>query len=177
MLKGIRKKAGSNNTSVDVFNHLEIQYKTSQRGDLVTVSEVNCLASHLSIARNTNNFQRAVWLTQFVLTNTRANEPVPKLFRALKNAYTRLSSPDEFPKSPLLLSICFVTLMESGLLPEYTTDHRAHISGLTEAILYDKTFPEYPGAVWEGLTVWMDNFIRDHTELKMPNSIAEITGI
>ncbi len=169
ILKGVRKNRNNKFSAIDLFHRLDVEYKPAHRGDLNTPCETECLESYVGIAANTTNFRSAVWLNQFVLRNTKANIPAPKLFQALDIAYSRLASSDEFPQLPLLLSVCFVTLMESGLLPEYSEHEKQHIDYLIEFAL-DSTaaIPDYPDTVWKSLWSWLERFVRDHTDLVLP---------
>lgn len=169
ILKGVRKNQKTRFSVIDLFHHLDIEYNTAHRGDLNVPREAECIESHIAIASNTANFSTAIWLNQFVLKNTKANIPAPRLFQALNIAFGRLSSSKEFSEPPLLLSICFVTLMESGLLPEYSEQHKKHIGHLIDFALDAKAvIPEYSDAVWEDLSHWMKNFVLSHTDLVLP---------
>lgn len=156
LLKGARRTGKRNFPAIDLFRQVAIQFQPSSNRDLHSLRGVDLLQAHDRIADRPPHYRLALWLSHFLLANTRANEAVPRSYQALVNSFARLAQPDACEHA-ILLSLCFTVTDESGLLPDYDAPQsQRHIAAmLAFAADADSATPSYPPQIWAGLRRWM----------------------
>lgn len=171
LIKGARKNSKKVFPQIDLFRHVSIFYKPTLKSELNSVRSAECLTIYDAIASNINNFKTAKWLCEFVIRNSKDGVPLVSLFDALKIAFSRLSTPRKVESIPIVLSVCFIMLLENGLLPDYAGDKKTQV-GIKKlnyfALNENADFPEFPQETWALLRDWMYKFLHKHAELIVP---------
>ncbi len=171
LVRGARRQQKKRFPQIDLFRRLSVLYKPSAKSDLHAVHDVECMAFYDSIASSTSNFSTAKWLCEFTLRNSQINVPATEMFDALDIAFSRLASHADVPGLPITVGVCFATLMEYGVLPDYSAYKgcQTEIERVREfALNQEYPAPDYSAKTWENLRDWTSSFMIEHAEFQVP---------
>ena len=110
-------------------------------------------------------------LCEFTVRNTNSNDTNIRLFEAINTAFQRLAEPSFDGQVAAVLGVCFVTLQEFGLMPDYSqnAECQEHINKLTEfAIRKEILEPDYSHQTWVNLADWTKKLMLEYAELEVP---------
>ncbi len=171
MLKGARRQSAKRFPVVDLFRLVEIVYKPSATRDLHAARSIDLIAAHDAVAGNRRRFETALWLSKFVLANSKADIPAPMVFQATRTAFLRLASGDPGLIAPIIFGIGLVMLSEHGLLPDYpgNPDQEEKISQMIDyAVDFQRRAPDYDDHTWRALVAWLRDFIDRNGGIQLP---------
>ncbi len=129
--KGARRYGGKKFPVLDVFRCFSVQYASS-KNSLKTWREADLETDFAVLAQDTETYRSACWLAGFALANCLPEQPVPRFYQALKNAFGYLTqlvlnakqagqSEDAGGRRAAAVVACLIVFLdESGLLPEET---------------------------------------------------------
>ena len=160
LLKGARRTGKRVFPAIDLFREVSIQFQPAAQRDLHVLRGVDLRQAHDAIAERPAQYRLALWLSRFIIANTRAQVPQPRAYQALANAFARLAQPDA-NEDAILLGLCFTITDEAGVLPAYDdAKSQRHIAALQGyALDANCALPTYPPEIWAGLRRWMHGLL------------------
>ncbi len=141
---------------LDLFQLVSGNWRRSS-GDLCYWSNVDLVEDFSGVARSTSAFEAACWLSQFTLSNTVQQMPIPRIFRALRVALTRLIA-GRPTVDGVLTGFGLTFLEESGWLsfPESEKTQAAQCQLLLQ-MAAGGDFPALTNENWQALWNWTRN--------------------
>ncbi len=177
MVKGARQISRKKFPQIDLFRELEVHFNHKSSG-LNNMHSVEILNSFDAIAHFPGNYLGACEIATFVLRNSQAMIPTPKVYSALKTAFAVwCKEKTEIPWSGL---VKLVYLDEHGFLPEDLESgagvsecrnigepakegkKKETIKKLVNSVITGSPLPEYPQKSWQKIDEWIDKLCRYH---------------
>lgn len=174
LAKGALKNSSGKFPAIDMFQVLNVEFKSSEDASLHVIYEAELLKAHPNIASNLDCFVSGMKISTLILRNSHPGIPAPQTYAALLHAIGNLAGESSGAKGwsfeQSIAALKAVHLHENGLLPESfdnmdkSLDKRQaqFISKLLKSAISGNALPKCDEGYWKKLDNWLSALYEFH---------------